>query len=107
MACGDNPEANMTMTVSLLWVRTEREPALGEQIRPVESWQYQSMDTTEFEYVPTSAEYPGYLTIAGEPITGISASNLTTIVHEQLASILGPTSAVWREMDALLPQNLG
>eukprot|EP00965_Chrysotila_dentata_P039481 1312775-Pleurochrysis_carterae.AAC.1 len=65
------------------------------------------MDTTEFEYVPTSAEYPGYLTIAGEPITGISASNLTAIVHEQLASILGTTSAVWREMDALLPQNLG
>eukprot|EP00965_Chrysotila_dentata_P059030 1959090-Pleurochrysis_carterae.AAC.1 len=107
MACGDNPEANMTMSVSLLWIRTEQTPALGEQIRLVESWQYQSTDTAEFEYIPASAEYPGYLTIAREPITGIFASNLTTLVQEQLTALLGPFSEVWEEMVSLTPHNLG
>eukprot|EP00965_Chrysotila_dentata_P015069 498882-Pleurochrysis_carterae.AAC.1 len=58
MACGDNPEANITISVSLLWIQTERAPVKGETISPVASWQYQAAGLGAQEYIPHSTLPP-------------------------------------------------
>eukprot|EP00965_Chrysotila_dentata_P100956 3334477-Pleurochrysis_carterae.AAC.4 len=107
MSCGDNPKANMTMSITLLWVQTPRTPTLGEQIHPVASWQYQSADSTELEYIPESTDCPGHLSADKKPIPGLSASSLTTLVQEQLTALPGPLSEVRDELISLTPHNLG
>eukprot|EP00965_Chrysotila_dentata_P104230 3442138-Pleurochrysis_carterae.AAC.1 len=79
MACGDNPEANMTLSVSLLWIQTEDYPQEDEVITPVASWQYQSSQTLAQEYAPHSMETDAFFDSSDNPVTAIAPSSLMSL----------------------------
>eukprot|EP00965_Chrysotila_dentata_P142566 4712271-Pleurochrysis_carterae.AAC.1 len=81
MACGDNPEANMTLSISLLWIQTEDYPREA-------SWQYQSSQTTAQEYAPHSLETDSFYDSSGNPVAAITPASLVSLVKETLASAL-------------------
>eukprot|EP00965_Chrysotila_dentata_P103120 3404531-Pleurochrysis_carterae.AAC.5 len=76
MACGDNSESNMTLSVSLLWIQTEEFPQKGGMVSPVASWQYQSSQTTAQEYAPHSQETDVFYDASSNPLTAITPATL-------------------------------
>eukprot|EP00965_Chrysotila_dentata_P106613 3521370-Pleurochrysis_carterae.AAC.1 len=109
MSCGDNnPEANMTLSVSLLlWIQTERAPVKGETISPVASWQYQAAGPGAQEYIPHSADCPAFYDSNSQPTIENSPENLAAAVKETLATMLGHASEIWDENFILTLRDLG
>eukprot|EP00965_Chrysotila_dentata_P087818 2899389-Pleurochrysis_carterae.AAC.2 len=65
MACGDNPETNITLSVSLLWIQTEDFPQEGDVVAPLASWQYQSSQATAQEQ-PCDGNHASQLGVLGQ-----------------------------------------
>eukprot|EP00965_Chrysotila_dentata_P021856 723862-Pleurochrysis_carterae.AAC.1 len=83
MACGDNPESNMTLSVPLLWIQTEDYPCTGGRGDDPDS-QLAKSQTLAQEYAPQQHGDRRFLRLLRQPCDRDYASQLGVLGQRDL-----------------------